>query len=133
MTREAPTNDVDETRLEVGKPKGWAAGIPGVAVSVARGVEQMGVGRTVKALRLLNQRDGVLALSRDAGAWAELGGTALEVNPFDVAGTADAIAAALSMDPDDRAAHATALRKLILMRTPRDWLDDQLAAAQRGA
>ena len=58
MTREAPAQDVDETRLEVGKPKGWAAGIPGVAVSLARSVEQMGTGRTVKALRLLNQREG---------------------------------------------------------------------------
>jgi molybdopterin-dependent oxidoreductase alpha subunit len=58
MTREAPTNDVDETRLEVNKPKGWAAGIPGVAVSLARSVEQMGTGRTIKALRLLNQREG---------------------------------------------------------------------------
>ena len=58
MTREAPAHDVDETRLEVGKPKGWAAGIPGVAVSLARSVEQLGTGRTVKALRLLNQREG---------------------------------------------------------------------------
>ncbi|WP_103348754.1 FdhF/YdeP family oxidoreductase [Amycolatopsis sp. CA-128772] len=58
MTREAPAQDVDETRLEVGKPKGWAAGIPGVAVSLARSVEQMGTARTVKALRLLNQREG---------------------------------------------------------------------------
>lgn len=58
MTREAPAQDVDETRLEVGKPKGWAAGIPGVAVSLARSVEQMGTGRTIKALRLLNQREG---------------------------------------------------------------------------
>ncbi|UKD59343.1 FdhF/YdeP family oxidoreductase [Amycolatopsis sp. FU40] len=58
MTREAPTGDVDEARLDVGKPKGWAAGIPGVAVSLARGVEQMGPVRTARTLRLLNQRDG---------------------------------------------------------------------------
>ncbi|WP_406635689.1 FdhF/YdeP family oxidoreductase [Amycolatopsis sp. WGS_07] len=58
MTREAPTGDVDEARLEVGKPKGWAAGIPGVAVSLARGVEQMGPIRTARTLRLLNQREG---------------------------------------------------------------------------
>ncbi|WP_328617862.1 FdhF/YdeP family oxidoreductase [Amycolatopsis sp. NBC_00355] len=58
MTREAPSQDVDEAQLEVGKPKGWAAGIPGVAVSLLRSVEQMGTGRTVKALRLLNQRHG---------------------------------------------------------------------------
>ena len=46
---------------------------------------------------LVNRRDGVLALSREAGAWDELGGAALEINPFDVGGTADVLAAALSM------------------------------------
>ena len=58
MTRNAPSEDIDESRLEVHKPKQWAAGIPGVAVSLARGVEQMGAGRTVRTLRLLNQREG---------------------------------------------------------------------------
>ncbi|UQS23387.1 FdhF/YdeP family oxidoreductase [Amycolatopsis thermalba] len=58
MTRNAPRADIDEAALEVHKPKEWAAGIPGVAVSLLRGVEQMGTGRTVKTLRLLNQRDG---------------------------------------------------------------------------
>ncbi|AIJ21841.1 formate dehydrogenase alpha subunit [Amycolatopsis methanolica 239] len=58
VTRNAPRADIDEAALEVHKPKEWAAGIPGVAVSLLRGVEQMGAGRTVKTLRLLNQRDG---------------------------------------------------------------------------
>ncbi|NUT96124.1 MAG: FdhF/YdeP family oxidoreductase [Saccharothrix sp.] len=53
-----PQDDVDESRLEVTGPKAWAAGLPGVAVSLKRGVEQMGVGRTVTTLRLLNQREG---------------------------------------------------------------------------
>ncbi|QWF77425.1 FdhF/YdeP family oxidoreductase [Amycolatopsis sp. CA-230715] len=54
----APKHDIDEAGIEVHPPKTWAAGIPGVAVSLARGVEQMGAARTVKTLRLLNQRDG---------------------------------------------------------------------------
>ncbi|MEC3979095.1 FdhF/YdeP family oxidoreductase [Amycolatopsis sp. H20-H5] len=58
MTRDAPTDDVDESQLEVSKPKDWAAGLPGVAVSLVRSMEQMGAGRTVRTLRLLNQRDG---------------------------------------------------------------------------
>jgi molybdopterin-dependent oxidoreductase alpha subunit len=58
MTTRPPQHDVDESQLEVGKPKQWAAGIPGVMVSLQRGVEQMGVTRTAKTLRLLNQRDG---------------------------------------------------------------------------
>ncbi|MBP2474187.1 molybdopterin-dependent oxidoreductase alpha subunit [Crossiella equi] len=58
MTREAPEHDVDETQLEVGRPKHWAAGIPGVLVSLQHGVDQMGVARTGRTLRLLNQREG---------------------------------------------------------------------------
>ncbi|GAA0242319.1 FdhF/YdeP family oxidoreductase [Saccharothrix mutabilis subsp. mutabilis] len=53
-----PEHDVDESRIEVTGPKTWAAGLPGVAVSLKRGVEQMGLGRTVTTLRLLNQREG---------------------------------------------------------------------------
>jgi molybdopterin-dependent oxidoreductase alpha subunit len=49
---------VDESQLDVSKPKQWAAGIPGVLVSLQRGVEQMGVARTANTLRLLNQREG---------------------------------------------------------------------------
>ncbi|GAB2987873.1 FdhF/YdeP family oxidoreductase [Amycolatopsis acidiphila] len=58
MTRNAPKADIDEAQLEVSKPKDWAAGVPGVAVSLLRSVEQMGTGRTVRTLRLLNQRHG---------------------------------------------------------------------------
>ncbi|SFR29271.1 oxidoreductase alpha (molybdopterin) subunit [Lentzea waywayandensis] len=58
MSSKPPQNDVDESALEVSTPKTWAAGIPGVLVSLDRAVEQMGVGRTVKTLRLLNQREG---------------------------------------------------------------------------
>ncbi|MCP3800927.1 FdhF/YdeP family oxidoreductase [Allokutzneria sp. A3M-2-11 16] len=59
MSRKPPEHDVDESQLVVGKPKDWAAGLPGVAVSLKRSVEQMGVGRTVRSLKVLNQHDGV--------------------------------------------------------------------------
>ncbi|MDQ3885954.1 MAG: FdhF/YdeP family oxidoreductase, partial [Actinomycetota bacterium] len=52
------TREIDEDHLTVGKPKRWAAGLPGVLVSLKRSVEQMGTGTTVTTLRLLNQRDG---------------------------------------------------------------------------
>ncbi|RAS64578.1 molybdopterin-dependent oxidoreductase alpha subunit [Lentzea atacamensis] len=58
MSSKPPQHDVDESALEVTTPKTWAAGIPGVLVSLDRAVEQMGVSRTVKTLRLLNQREG---------------------------------------------------------------------------
>ena len=58
MTRKPPRQDIDESQLDVHQPKAWAAGLPGVLVSTQRGVEQMGVTRTVRTLRLLNQQHG---------------------------------------------------------------------------
>jgi trehalose 6-phosphate synthase len=78
----------------------------------------------------LNQRDGVLVLSREAGAWAELADAALGVNPYDVSGTAAELEAALSMELQERARRASALKSEIGRRSAADWLEDQLAAAQ---
>jgi trehalose 6-phosphate synthase len=77
----------------------------------------------------LNERDGVLVLSREAGACEELMPEAIDINPFDVRGTADALAMALSMDPADRASRAAGLRDKVLASSPRGWFDSQLAAA----
>jgi trehalose 6-phosphate synthase len=72
-----------------------------------------------------------LALSREAGAFEELAGPALEVNPFDVGGTAAVLSQALRMEPGERKAAAQALRERIVARTPADWFNDQLAQADR--
>ncbi|HEX4704747.1 MAG TPA: FdhF/YdeP family oxidoreductase [Pseudonocardiaceae bacterium] len=58
MTTKPPRQDIDESHLTVSEPKTWAAGVTGVVVSAQRGLEQMGVARSVRTLRLLNQRDG---------------------------------------------------------------------------
>jgi trehalose 6-phosphate synthase len=89
-----------------------------------------GLNLVAKEGPLVNRNDGVLALSREAGVWSELSHVALEVNPFDVAGTADTLAAALSMTAVERTAHAAALKAAAGQRTPRNWLEDQLAAAR---
>jgi len=88
-----------------------------------------GLNLVAKEGPLVNANDGVLALSREAGVWDELAGLALELNPFDVAGMADVLESALDMPPGERRAHASAVREAAARRTPRDWLDDQLAAA----
>jgi trehalose 6-phosphate synthase len=92
-----------------------------------------GMNLVAKEGPLVNTSDGVLVLSREAGAWEELelgNDGALGVNPFDVAGTADALHAALTMSSGERTARAGALRAAVLRRTSADWWDDQLAAAQ---
>lgn len=88
-----------------------------------------GLNLVAKEGPLVNDRHGVLVLSREAGAWAELHDLALGVNPFDVTETAEALHRALTMTADERAAHADALRRRVDRHPPRRWLDDQLAAA----
>jgi trehalose 6-phosphate synthase len=88
-----------------------------------------GLNLVAKEGALLNEHDGVLLLSPEAGAHAEMGDEALTVNPFDISGTADALDRALSMPAAERSAHAEATRAVAAARTPKDWLDEQLAAA----
>ncbi|HWW44035.1 MAG TPA: trehalose-6-phosphate synthase [Acidimicrobiia bacterium] len=88
-----------------------------------------GLNLVAKEGPMLNQRDGVLLLSTEAGAWSELENVALAVHPFDVSATADQLAVALSMSPADRRVHAASVRDAATRRSPRDWLADQLAAA----
>ncbi len=78
---------------------------------------------------LISDRDAVLCLSSEAGAWEQLGEAALAVPPFDVAGTADVLHRALTMPPDERRLRAERLRALAEERTPRHWFADQLAQA----
>jgi trehalose 6-phosphate synthase len=88
-----------------------------------------GLNLVAKEGPIINTNQGLLALSREAGAWAELRETALEVNPFDIAGTAETLATALTMGRAARAERSAAIRRVAAQRSPRDWLDDQLAAA----
>jgi trehalose 6-phosphate synthase len=88
-----------------------------------------GLNLVAKEAALVNERDGVLCLSPEAGAWAELGDVALAAPPFDVAGTADVLDRALRMPPDARRDLAKRLRAIVESRRPADWLSEQLAAA----
>lgn len=78
----------------------------------------------------VNERDGVLVLSRESGVHDELGEWALGVNPFDVSATAEALHRALSMSGAERRERADGLRAAARGRTPQDWLGDQLTAAE---
>lgn len=77
---------------------------------------------------LVNRRDGVLVLSRNAGAHARLGRHALGINPFDLAETAEAIRDALEMPQEERTRRARGLSRTIQAHTPPTWLADQLDA-----
>jgi trehalose 6-phosphate synthase len=88
-----------------------------------------------KEAAVVNERDGVLVLSENAGAHEELGEHALTVNPFDLDEQADAIHEALTMPGEERRRRANALRETIMGNTIEDWVEAQMKdiAAYRGS
>ena len=79
---------------------------------------------------LVSQRSSTLVLSTEAGAWERLGDAgALGINPFDIAATADALDRALRMESSERDERHRRLREVVASVTPKDWLREQLAAA----
>jgi trehalose 6-phosphate synthase len=78
---------------------------------------------------ILNERDGGLVLSTEAGVFDQFDGAVQAINPFDVAATADALVAALEASPGERRRVAADLRARAEARRPSDWLADQLSAA----
>ncbi len=75
---------------------------------------------------LVNQNDGVLVLSEQAGAARELGKWAELVNPFDVSKQADTLYKALMMPEESRKKNADLLRQHVLQNDISKWLSGQL-------
>ncbi len=89
-----------------------------------------GMNLVAKEGPLVNERNGVVLLSREAGAWDELAGLAVEVHPYDITQTAQAMASAIDMPADQRNQMAEECRDVVASRSPADWLSDQLDAAE---
>ncbi len=86
-----------------------------------------GMNLIAKEAPLVNERDGVLILSENAGAYGELKDHALVVNPFDIQEQADAIYAALEMPAEERHARIEGIRAQVREHDIKRWIDTQLA------
>jgi trehalose 6-phosphate synthase len=86
-----------------------------------------GLNLVSKEAPLVNERDGVLILSENAGSHEQLGEWALTVNPFDVYGQAEAINAALTMDAGERQRRAESIRGSVREHDLAAWTAAQLA------
>lgn len=86
-----------------------------------------GMNLVAKEAPLVNERDGVLVLSENAGAHDELAPFALTVNPFDVAGQAEAIHRALTMPSEDRRRRIEGIRAQVRANDIGRWIERQLA------
>ena len=86
-----------------------------------------GLNLVAKEAFLVNEHDGVLVLSENAGVHEELGKWAITVNPVDISGQAEALYAALALEPDERRRRADAIREHVRTHDLREWVDAQLA------
>ncbi|MFF3363136.1 alpha,alpha-trehalose-phosphate synthase (UDP-forming) [Streptomyces misionensis] len=87
-----------------------------------------GMNLVAKEVPVVSDEGCALVLSREAGAYAELGEDALVVNPYDITGTARALHAALSMPAGERAERSKRLAAAATALPPAQWFLDQLHA-----
>jgi trehalose 6-phosphate synthase len=98
-----------------------------------------GMNLVAKEAIIANQRDGVLVLSENAGAHAELAPASVSVNPFDIEATARALHRALVMPVNERRGLLERGRAIISNNTVHHWIERQrndlasLAAEHRAA
>jgi trehalose 6-phosphate synthase len=86
-----------------------------------------GMNLVAKEAVVVNTRDSVLALSENTGAHQELGAFAVTLHPFDIQQQADALYAALTMDPALRRARREAAASVVRENDIAKWLVAQLA------
>jgi trehalose 6-phosphate synthase len=86
-----------------------------------------GLNLVAKEAFLVNGCDGALILSENAGVHEELGEWAVTVNPLDIVGQAEALHAALTLEPAERRRRADAIRAHVRAHDIREWIDAQLA------
>lgn len=82
-----------------------------------------GLNLVAKEGPVLNRRDGVVCLSREAGAFDEMADVVVEVHPYDVEQMAGALDEALAMPFDARAELAGRAREVASARTTASWFD----------
>jgi trehalose 6-phosphate synthase len=92
-----------------------------------------GMNLIAKEAPLVNERDGALILSENAGAHDELGDWAISVSPFDVAGQAEAIDRALTMPAGERRERLQAICDQVREHDVAAWIEAQLADLDRCA
>ncbi|WOX10538.1 trehalose-6-phosphate synthase [Streptomyces sp. N50] len=87
-----------------------------------------GMNLVAKEVPVVSDEGCVLVLSREAGAYEELGEDAIPVNPYDVIGTAAALHEALTMPAGERAERTKRLTAAATALPPAQWFLEQLNA-----
>jgi trehalose 6-phosphate synthase len=85
-----------------------------------------GLNLVVKEGALVNQKDGVIVLSENAGAHEELRGHVLSINPFDVEATAAAMHAGLTMSAEEKHRMNEGARNVVRTNDIARWISNQV-------
>jgi trehalose 6-phosphate synthase len=85
-----------------------------------------GMNLVSKEAVVVNERDMVLGLSENTGAFAELGEHAVTLYPFDIEQQAHALAEALAMPLAERRAHLREAAEVVVTNDVQRWLSAQL-------
>ncbi|MFJ8938425.1 trehalose-6-phosphate synthase [Streptomyces sp. NPDC102365] len=89
-----------------------------------------GMNLVAKEVPVVSDDGCVLVLSREAGAYEELGEDSVVVNPYDVSGTAEALHEALLVPAGERAERTKRLAAAATALPPAQWFLDQLQAVR---
>ena len=92
-----------------------------------------GLNLVAKEAPIVNRRDGVVALSVNAGAFEELGAWVVPVDPLDVSATADALEEALALGEGERRARRQAITAHVRAHDLEQWIAAQLADLDRAS
>jgi trehalose 6-phosphate synthase len=90
-----------------------------------------GMNLVAKEGAFVNEHNGVVVLSENAGAFEELGEWVVPVNPFDIQGQADALYAALTMEAGERRRRLEAIARHVREHDIEAWTESLLADLDR--
>ncbi|MGW9134657.1 alpha,alpha-trehalose-phosphate synthase (UDP-forming) [Streptomyces sp. NPDC055681] len=90
-----------------------------------------GMNLVAKEVPVVSDQGCALVLSREAGAYEELGADAIVVNPYDVSATAAALHEALTMPDGERAERSKRLAAAATALPPQRWFLEQLEALRQ--
>jgi trehalose 6-phosphate synthase len=85
-----------------------------------------GMNLVAKEGPVVNKRNGLLVLSRTAGAFQQLGKASIPVTPTDITETAEALYTALTMPEDERRVKAALAKQIVTTQDLNAWLQRQI-------
>jgi trehalose 6-phosphate synthase len=120
------TPDWQPIRLEIGESERKAmAALKNFDVLLVNPVYD-GLNLVAKEGALVNQKEGVVVLSENAGAHEELRGNVLSINPFDVEATAAAMYNGLTMSAEEKRRLNEGARNIVRANDIARWISNQV-------